>query len=280
MKAKAVRRGRSKATPHDVRPEVHKADQPLSRALEKGLQAIDSLSQAADGLSLSDTAVKLGLSKASAFRIIRTLESLGYLTKAPDGKYSVAGGPARHLSSRSVQKLIHIGTESLHQLVTEFRETATLAALFDNHMEVVAVVESPEPIRMTNTLGRILPPHGSSLGKSMVSFLDANTREHLLRSYGTATLTPHTITDPHALSREYEQVRSRGYAEDWEESTPGGVCFGAPVLRPGDVAVGAISVSLPKMRLDGEDKQMRIVKAVRQAAVEISRKLFGAAAGV
>lgn len=275
MKVKGVKRGRSKAATPETRPVAQKADQSLSRALEKGLQAIEFLSQAPDGLSLSDAAAKLELSKPSAFRILRTLDSLGYVTKASDGKYSVAGGPARHLSSRSIQKLIQLAAEPLQQLVLEFRETATLAALFDNHIEVVAVVESPELIRMSNTLGRILPPHGSSLGKAIAAFLDIHTREHLLRSYGTAALTPHTTTDSLALSREFDQIRARGHAEDWEESTPGGVCFGAPILRPGGAPVGAISLSLPKMRLDSDDRQRRITKAVRQAAAAISRSAFG-----
>lgn len=275
MKGKAATRPRRKASAHEARPVREKTDQSLSRALEKGLQAIDLLSQAPGGLSLSDAAVKLNLSKPSAFRILRTLDSLGYVTKAPDGRYSVAGGPARHLSSRSVQNLIHVGLEPLQRLVLEFRETATLAALFDNHIEVVAVVESPELVRMANTLGRILPPHGSSLGKVIAAFLDAGSREHLLRSYGTAALTPNTTTDSLALSREFEQIRARGHAEDWEESTPGGVCFGAPILRPGGLAAGAVSLSLPRMRLDGEDRQLRIIKAVRKTAAEISRRAFG-----
>jgi DNA-binding IclR family transcriptional regulator len=112
------------------------------------------------------------------------------------------------------------------------------------------------------------------LGKSIAAFLEIGAREHLLRSYGTAALTPHTTTDTLALSREFEQIRTTGHAEDWEESTPGGVCFGAPILRPGGSAAGAISVSLPKMRLDTEEKKQRIIKAVKNAAAEISRRTF------
>jgi len=251
-------------------------DQYSSRALEKGLQAIEELSYAPEGLTLLQAAAKLGLAKPSAFRIMRTLENLGYAAKTFDGRYSLTASATRQLPARSVQLLIRHGGEPLRALVEEFRETASLAGLFENHIEVVMVVESPELIRMTNTLGRILPPHGSSLGKAIASFLDRNTREHLLRTYGTAGITPHTITDPMELAKEFDRIRSAGHAEDWEESTPGGVCFAAPVLRAHAVPAGAISVSLPRMRLEGENHQRRIITAVRRTAAAIASAAFGA----
>ena len=42
--------------------------------------------------------------------------------------------------------------------------------------------------------------------------------------------------------------RSRGWAEDDEETTEGVICFGVPVFE-NDRAVAAVSVSLPKVRL-------------------------------
>src|SRR5438309_446962 len=127
--------------------------------------------------------------------------------------------------------MIQHGAERIRTLCMEFRETISMACLFDNHLEVIQVAESPQIIRMGNTVGRIVPPHASSLGKSVTAFLDEETREKLLRSYGTNPFTPHTIVDPLALRREFDQIRADGYALDREESTEGGVCFGAPVRQ-------------------------------------------------
>ncbi len=253
-----------------------KQDQYFSRALEKGLKALEELAQASSGLTLIEAAARLRLTKPSAFRIMRTLESLCYATKTSDGRYVLSGASTRQLPVRSVQLMLQHGSEVLRTLVQEFRETASMAALYENHIEVVMVFESPQLIRMTNTLGRILPPHGSSMGKAITAFLDRDKREHLLRTYGTAPITQHTISDEVVLEQQLDEIRSRGHAEDWEESTPGGVCFACPIVRPGAAAAGAVSISLPRMRLEGANHQGKLVAAVRKAAGEISAKAFGA----
>ena len=267
---------RSKARAITPRPVAAPSqDQYFSRALEKGLQAIEELSQASNGLSLIEIASRLKLTKPSAFRIMRTLENLCYAAKSSDGRYILSAATTRQMPVRTVQLMLQSGAEVLRKLVQEFRETASMAALYENHIEVVMVLESPQLIRMTNTLGRILPPHGSSMGKAITAFLDTNKREHLLRTYGTAPITQHTISDEAMLEKELESIRRQGHAEDWEESTPGGVCFACPILRPGSIAAGAVSISLPRMRLEGAEHQARLTTAVRNAVAEISQDVFG-----
>jgi len=251
-------------------------DQYFSRALEKGLQALQMMSQSPQGLTLTAAAQMLGLTKASGFRILRTLETLGYATKSGDGRYTVAGGARAQVPSRSIQGMLQHGSEPLQNLALEFRETASMAALFENHIEVIFVLESPQLIRMGNTAGRILPPHASSLGKAITAFQERDNCQRLLRSYGTSPFTINTIRDELALQKEFERIRAAGHAEDWEESTPGGVCFAAPILRPDRTAIGAISLSLPKMRLEGEEHQQRIVRSVMDAAAAISLCVFSA----
>lgn len=250
-------------------------DQYFSRALEKGLQALQALGQAPEGLTLTQAVGKLGLTKASAFRILRTLETLGYVVKSLDGRYTLAGGRSPQLPSRAIQAMLQNGAEPLRNLSLQLRETVSMAALFENHIEVILVAESPQLVRMGNTVGRILPPHASSLGKAITAFQDRDTCQRLLRSYGTNSFTQSTISDELALHKEFDRIRSNGHAEDWEESTPGGVCFASPILRRDRVAIGAISLSMPKMRFEGKDQQYRIIETVVGTASVISASIFG-----
>lgn len=250
-----------------------KKDQYQSRALEKGLQALEELAYAPAGLTLLDFAARLSLTKASAFRIIRTLDNLSYITRGADGRYLLSGASNRQLPLRSVQLMLKHGDAPLRELVREHHETASMAALYENHIEVVMVVESPHLVRMANTVGRIIPPHGSSLGKVITAQVSPEKREHLLRTYGTAPITEHTVTDGRAILQQLDRVKSNGHAEDWEESTPGGVCFAAPLLGLGNTVLGAISISMPRMRLEGEKHQAELVNAVRRTAQVISRKI-------
>jgi DNA-binding IclR family transcriptional regulator len=169
--------------------------------------------------------------------------------------------------------LLQCAAEPLRKLGQATGETASLCALFENHIEVVLVVESPQLIRMANTRGRILPPHASSMGKAVTAFQAAEVRERLLRSYGTARITDSTICELTAIDQELARIRQNGYAEDWGESTPGAVCFGAPILDAAGAALAAVSVSMPRMRFEGESQQQVLIAAVRATAAEISKAL-------
>ena len=160
----------------------------------------------------------------------------------------------------------------MRHLSQEFGETITLALLFENHIEVVAVIDSPHRVNMINTVGGIIPPHASSLGKCITAFQADGRAQKLLRAFSLVRFTPNTIVDEAALSKELELVRARGYATDFEESTLGGCCLSAPILGKEGQAVAAISISMPKMRFTNQE---RLIAAVRDAAGAINLELRG-----
>jgi IclR family acetate operon transcriptional repressor len=239
-----------------------KGDPYFSRAVEKAMAALESIRQSPRPLSLMEISALLGLTKTSAFRLLYTLEALHYLSKSSDGLYFAAPND-----------LVRHSAELLERLSMEFCETISLAGLFENHIEVLAVFESPQLMRMGNTPGRILPPNASSLGKAITAFQPPEITEKLVRSYGTHYFTPNTITDEIALREEFAQIRDQGFAEDLEESVPGGRCFAAPILRPNGFAVGAVSLSMPLIRFRGADQRQVILNALRDVAKAIQARL-------
>ncbi len=246
------------------------ADDPyFLRAVAKGFEALEAIRSSHEPVPLSVLAPRIGLSKASAIRILHTLESLGYLRKTDDGYMSFD----RQAPARVVEALLQCAAEPLRRLSQTTGETASLCALFENHIEVVLVAESPQLIRMANTKGRILPPHASSMGKAVTAFQPVEVRERLLRSYGTARITETTICDPRALEEELTRIRNNVYCEDGGERTPDAGCFGVPIREASGNALGAVSVSMPKMRFEGDAHQRRVIEFVRSTADEISRGL-------
>jgi IclR family acetate operon transcriptional repressor len=241
-------------------------DQYLSRAVEKAMLALDCIRQSPQPLSLMEISAVLGLTKASAFRLLYTLEALHYLSKSADGRYFAPPHFAHH-------DLVRHGSDSLERLSMEYGETVSLAALFENHIEVMVVFESSQLMRMGNTPGRILPPNASSMGKAITAFQPPEITEKLVRSYGMHRFTPHTIVDEIALRDEFAEVRERGFAEDVEESVVGGRCFAAPILRANGFAVGAVSLSMPMIRFRGEEQRQVILGAVRETAKGIEGRI-------
>jgi IclR family acetate operon transcriptional repressor len=266
-----VRRTRAKA-PELPRKRSGK-DQYFSRAVAKALEALEVLQAGDAPMALGEVAQRLHLSKASALRLLRTLEASGCLVSSDGGKYVLAPGVHTVVSTQTVARLRRAAIPRLQYLSRQLRETCSLAALFDNRIEVIAVMESSQPIRMSNVVGHILPPNASSLGKAIAAFQTEERREKLLRSYGMYRFTDQTITDRTALEQEFARVRELSFATDLEESVCDGHCFAVPIFgSAGDVGA-AVSISLPKARERDSDHREEILAALRSTADQIAADL-------
>jgi IclR family acetate operon transcriptional repressor len=244
-----------------------------SRAVAKALEVVEILKKNPNPVGLHRLSKQVGLTKASLLRILDTLEACGYLERRASGEYSLTPDMALVPPAGWISRLLRVAMPQLKELTRQIKESSALACLFANHIEVIGVCESPQTVRMGNTVGRILQPHASSLGKAITAFQPVERRESLLRSYGIFPMTPKTITDETEIHEEFRRIREQGYAMDDEETTLGGRCFGAPILTPwGDVRA-AISISVPKIRVGSAAHQQKLIDAVTEAAAGISREL-------
>lgn len=242
-----------------------------SRAVGKALEVLNILRSNPQPLSFNEILRHVRLVKSSLFRIIYTLESAGYVRKTHGGLFEISPDIGALVERRYASRLIEVSAPWMAQLGREFRETISLGMLKSNHIEVVHAVESVELVRMSSVVGRILPPHASSLGKSITAFQPEEIREKLVRNYGLSPFTPHTITDQDRLREEYARIRSLGYSTDMEETTADGCCFGVPIFNRDETVLSGISVSLPKIRLG--DKQLRLIAGLQAASKAITKAL-------
>jgi DNA-binding IclR family transcriptional regulator len=242
----------------------------LSRAVSKSLKVLELLQSARSPMGLQEIARRIQLSKTSTFRLLRTLEAAGCLVSVGSGEYRLAPGIHSVVPTLWLARLLRVATVRMQELNNQLRETVSLAALFDNRVEVVAVIESPQIIRMSNVVGHILPPNASSLGKVIAAFQSHEQREKLLRSYGFWHFTEHSITDPAKIQAEFSRVLADKFATDREESVPDGICFGVPVFNSSGEVNVALSASVPKMRVRDREHEKAIVAALRATAENIS----------
>jgi DNA-binding IclR family transcriptional regulator len=254
--------------------ERERRDKYFSKVIGKALDIIAILRSSAQPLSLNELTLRLELAKSSVFRILHTLEVSGYIERDAAGRYSLAADLRAWAPGQLRVALVDVAMPALKGLSREFGETVSLAMRFENRVEVIATIESPHLIRMGNTVGRIVPPHASSLGKAVAAFRSEEVRDRLVRSYGIHRFTEHTVTDEVELKHEFERVRSRGYSTDEEESVLEGCCFGAPVLDVHGEAIAAISVSAPKTRLSDEQLRKRLLVALRRVTDRVAAELL------
>jgi DNA-binding IclR family transcriptional regulator len=219
-----------------------------SRSLAKGIQILEGMAAAPGPASLREIAERIGLGKASALRLLRTLQGMGYLERDAHENYA----PSREWPSPQQQNrlgaLRKAARPRLEKLSAELGETVALAFLFEDVIRVIEVIESTHHIRMSNYRGGILQPYASSLGKSITAFQTPELAQRLLYTYGIFSLTATTLTDFRAIQDDLSAVRQRGYAWDREETVTGGTCIGAPIRRKDGLVYSAISLSMPKSR--------------------------------
>lgn len=241
-----------------------------SKVVGKALGLLELIGRSPRPCRLNELTQQADLPKSSVFRILYTLETAGYVTRDESGCYRVASEARPWVEATFVKDLLTAAGAPMSALRRRINETVSLSVLFNNHIETVAVLESPHFLRMVNTVGRIVPPHASAMGKVITALQTESRRETLVRSYGLHRFTRHTLVDEEVLASHYELIRRRGWADDAEESTEEGFCFAAPIFAYGEVRA-AVSTSIPQSRLPEGEGREELIRQVRETASTISQ---------
>lgn len=248
-------------------------DQYYLRSIGRALEVLNCFDGKAP-LALKDISARTKLPESTLFRVLLTLEKHGYLQQAVDGTYQLAPKLRFGWLVEQANALRDRARPELERLVNRFNETASLSYLYDDRIHVLDSVETFHEIRMSNRIGRVLPPHCSAMGKAISAFQTRALADQIFEVYGLSRRTEHTITDRARLFAELEEVRATGVACDREESILGGICFGAVIRTPGQPVVAAISISTPIVRMtparEEETRRAVLEAAMRVAATGLS----------
>lgn len=244
----------------------------FSKTIGRALDVLECFTDEDTVLSLNEITRLMRLPGPSLFRILLTLESRDYVVRNPDGSYRLARKLLLGKLAERSEQLIEMIRPELQKLSSRFNETASLAYLMDDRIQVLDTVETFHEIRVANRPGRVLPPHCSALGKAITAFQQLPLAERILEVYGLNRRTEKTLTDRTTLQAEFERIRTQGYALDNEESIEGGICVSAPIRLGTGRVIAAISVSTPVVRMNPKRMQ-EITRAVKESAALISEAL-------
>jgi IclR family transcriptional regulator, acetate operon repressor len=240
------------------------------QSLQRAFDLLEGLADAGGEASLSELAGTSGLPMPTIHRLIRTLVTLGYVRQHPNRRYAL-GSRLIRLGENAGRQFGTWARPLLAELVDEVGETANLAVL--EHDEVVYVAQAPSrhSMRMFTEVGRRLLPHGTGVGKAMLSQMPAHEVRELLKRTGMPAYTPNTFRDPDLLIVHLAEIAARGYALDESEQEMGVRCIAVPVL--GAPSPAAVSVSGPAGRLTDEivAKVAPVVQRISEAISETLR---------
>src|SRR3954454_22330161 len=136
------------------------------------------------GASVTALARAAGLPRATALRLIQTMEREGLLLRVPEDD-RVLLGPELVRWARLVDMgplLREIARGHLGELREAVRETVTLSVVAsDGGLDLVYQVDRPPPPAPRSWVGQRFPMHASSSGKLLLSTYDAQRLERFLR---------------------------------------------------------------------------------------------------
>ncbi|HZU15291.1 MAG TPA: IclR family transcriptional regulator [Candidatus Dormibacteraeota bacterium] len=220
----------------------------------------------------------LGLPRSTAHRLMSVLQAHRFVVQERSrGPYRI--GPALINVGLAALQGIDIRRAAqpvLQALREEVRETVSLTVLDGPWVRFLESIEGPEDVRVSSRLGQSRPAHCTAAGKVLLAWLPLQELERLYPEGRLPAATPRSITRLEELEPELEAIRARGYATNFEESTPGLHAVGVTVPGPDGRPAAAIAISAPASRLPPE-RVPELVVAAQRAAARVEQAICGLA---
>ncbi|GGN20369.1 IclR family transcriptional regulator [Halarchaeum nitratireducens] len=219
-----------------------------------------------DGAGVTELATELDLPKSTVHNHLDTLRDIEYVVKA-DGEYNVG---LRFLKlgeySRNRLKIYDIVRPEIDALAEQTGELVNLSVEEYGRGVYLYLARGDEAVHLDTHAGMQVHLHCTALGKAILAHTPEERVEQILDMMGMPSRTEQTVTDRGELYEELETIRERGYAYDRQERLDGLRCVAAPITTSEQEIVGAISVSGPTSRMQGERFDTEIPDALRDTA--------------
>jgi DNA-binding IclR family transcriptional regulator len=247
----------------------------LVPALIRGLKILGTLSRESSKLTLSEVAASLGTTRSSAYRLLYTLEHLGFVEYDSRSK-NYALGPQvlalgyGYLASRDI---IDVAMPHLIRLRDRTGWSAHLGELHGRDVVYVARVATRRSIASIVHVGTRLPAHATTMGRILLSSLsDQEIRDlysqDLNRSFN---LSPYL--DIAGLLKQIAADRAEGIVVQNSGYEPGVASVAAPIRDVSGRTVAAINVSAVALLANEVELNGPLRAEVLATAAAISRDL-------
>ncbi len=250
------------------------ADRYTVPGLERGLRMLCEFSRREPTLTAPELARRLGVPRSTVFRLLVTLETLGFVERTPDGRAYRLGLAVLRLGFEYMASLdiVELGRPLLERLRDDTGHAASLVVRDGRDIVYLQRSAPLSPFSTSVTVGTRLPAHATVLGHVLLGDLTLSELRALYPEAHLESAGPHTPADANALFDLAQQTRQRGYvlAEGFFE--PHISTVAAPVFGDNGHVVAALGLTVPGARIP-EDRQAALVATVRGAATQLSTLL-------
>ncbi len=259
---------RNTDTPKDPKP-----GDGYVQSFARGLEVIRSFSEATPRQTLTEVAVRTGLTRAGARRILLTLQTLGYV--ASDGRYFTLTPRILDLGFAylSSMPMWNVAEPVMEALVEEVKESCSAAVLEGPDIVYVLRVSTRKIMRNALGVGSRLPAYCTALGRMLLAGLPDEEVRELLQASTLEARTRSTLVEVDAILAKVQQARRQGWCLVNQELEEGLVSIAAPVHDRAGRTIAALNISGQANRTPPRQMQDTMVPALRATARTISERL-------
>lgn len=243
------------------------------QSLERGLAVLQVFSREHPRLTLAEVARLTGLTRATARRVLLTLEHLGFARSNGRGfelTPRVLDIGYAYLSSLD---LASIAEPAMEALVERTHESCSAAVLDGAEIVYVARVPTKRIMTISLGLGSRLPAYATSMGRVLLAELERDQVDELIGGGPLPAVTDRTITKPAELHDELARVRAQGWALVDQELEIGLRSVAAPLRNRQGAAVAALNVSSHAGRVSLDVIRKDFLPALLDTAEQINQRL-------
>ncbi len=242
----------------------------------RGLAILQAFNQEAQEMTISEIAEILDVNRSSAFRLIYTLESCGYLRKASQKTYAL-DSKVMELGFNSLSKLslLDLSTPLMKELRDQTKIAVHLSILEGTHIVFVNNIQSSGPFTSTINLGTRYA-HATVIGQLLLSNLPETEIRQRYRKFNEwdtfSDLTPKNLKE---LLLRLNYVKTQSSMVSWGHYNNDMAACAAPIYRQSSKdMVAVLSVSCPITTYDEQTFKHVIANQVIDTANKISKFIY------
>lgn len=247
----------------------------LVPALMRGLDILQRLSGERRQATLSEVAAAIGVTRSSAYRLLYTLEHLGFVGYDSATKtYSLGPQVLRlgygYLAARD---LVEVAMPHLVRLRDRTGWSAHLGELHGRDVVYLARVPTRRTVASTVHVGARLPARSTTMGRVLLSALTDSAIRDLYRDEPLAPASLKAAASLDQLVRTIAADRVNGFVVQNGAYEPGVASVAAPIRDLTETIVAAVNISAISLFTSDAELNGPLKTEVLAAADAISRDL-------
>ncbi len=242
-------------------------------SVKKAFKVLYAISDASDGLGISDLSKQLKIGKSTIHGITAALEELGILVRDPVHKRYTMGYSLLELCRTTYAKMEvkDVARKPMERLMRVVGETVFLGVLNGDHVTILDVVESSNEMKITSPPGSKLPLLVGATGRVLLAQLEKEKAREIVQRMGLVRYTSKSVTDPKQFLKEVVKAKELGYAIDDEEYISGIWAVASPLLstpmHPSALWVAGFTSTLDDQKIKA------VVREIQKTVQEINQSI-------